>query len=260
MKIYCLLFISLFITFTVQAQSVSQRVSDKPSINIFTFQASPWVEQNNGQLSGIAIEHLKAVEAQLPYQFIIHVLPVKRAFSQAINSNVIKTASLGSAVFPCSATEDRAADFSFSEQFEGGEATLFTPHKKIYNNKYRGLEKLKQYRSIVVGTLSGHVLEEDLIKENINHITTTSPDQLIKMMEVGRVDIIYLYKSTYVATLRKNKALAKSLLADNKIYPYVIKNLNYGFCFNKNHSLTKKHIETINQAILNTSATPTISP
>lgn len=212
-------------------------------IKILTFEAAPWVENTASGISGISINKLKEIESLLPYTFEIEVLPTTRAFYQATY-----IPELNLAVFPCSATPERAKTFSFSQQISGGSASIFTLDPHLYDDN-KSISQLISNGSVVVGTLSGHLLETELQKTGVEYVTVPSIDRLIRMLFLKRIDLIYSYKESYLNEIKVNKDVQALFNSSAKVYEYEVKKLSYGFCINKDNVNVKQYIQHINQAI-----------
>lgn len=244
-NVFILLLAVLFFACSLRAESLN---NEKPTINILTFQAPPWIIKSDDNISGLAFNKLKAIESLTPFQFSLNLLPAKRAFNQAALNKGDFPTTFTSVVYPCSATKKREEKFIFTKQIKGGESNIFTLDKTLFESK-KNIDALAHTPKIYVGTLLGHVLEEELKEAKVKFIAIKSMEQLIKMMIMGRINAIYGYKDYFMNEIANNSALKNLLRSSPTIYEYPIKNLSYGFCFNKNSPNAHQYIEQINNAI-----------
>ncbi|KMT65162.1 substrate-binding periplasmic protein [Catenovulum maritimum] len=237
-NIFNIWMLSLIVVFVMSSSQCFAQQSNLPALKIATFVAPPWVEQNKQGLSGISIEQLNQIQTRLPFKLEIQVLPAPRAFSLAEKEQLKPVA-----VYPCSATSQRAPYFAFSEQIKGGTSAIFTLDEALHAEK-PNLDALEKQQNLVIGTLRGHALENELKQRKMKYVSVLYPVRLYKMLLLGRIDLAYSYKESFANNIAELPA--EDVL---KIKSYDINSMSYGFCFAKNNSVSVEYLKHLNSAI-----------
>lgn len=194
---------------------------------------SIWAQEDNGELVGPIIDLVATMFSQQKISITTRPLPWARAIEE------MKTGQLDLMVV-IFFTEERARFMDFSLPYVKVPTSVFVPKNKPF--PFSSLEDLKDRRGVIVrdDSISKEFGE---FEKNLNLEKVVSYDQILKMLESGRVD--YAVAAQYGFLIH-----AKKLGYDKHIeyLPHPIAERNLHIAVSKK-SPYKKYISHINQQI-----------
>ena len=133
----------------------------------------------------------------------------------------------------CSFTKERVNDFYFSDEI--GKNSI-----GLYSLKKIDVQKLSQLKNLKVGVVRGYSLEDDLKKNKIEFVSSPSELNLLKMLEMKRIDAIYSFK-VVISELLKTHSF-------EQVIEYTeISSATYFTCFSKKSKKSKSLLEVFNK-------------
>ncbi|WP_181905176.1 substrate-binding periplasmic protein [Aestuariispira insulae] len=172
-------------------------------MNLLTEEYAPFNYLEDGRLTGIGADMVRAMSEMLGIPFKARILPWKRAYQQALTDP-------DTALFSTTRLPTREEDF----QWVG---PLFEVQDYLFGNdqfamEINNLDEARDVGSILVQNGGGsHVYLKSLGFQNLQPYTVT--DKQLVMLTMGRVDLIYLSDLSAYYQLRING------MASDKIKP-----------------------------------------
>lgn len=164
------------------------------------------IEHPKDHSPGFDIELLKAVYALSKHEVRTTFFPWKRALVLAKSGEYDGLCS-------CSYTPEREKDFYFSDEI--GKNSI-----GLYSLKKLKIENLSKLKDLKVGVVRGYSLENDLKENKIDFTTSTSELNLLKMLEVKRLDAVYSFKVVISELLKTNSFHDPFFYTETSSAPY----------------------------------------
>jgi polar amino acid transport system substrate-binding protein len=180
-------------------------------------------EESNHKAAGFSVELLKLVWQQMeePAQ-PIHFLPWARAYYTA-------QTKAGSVLFATSRTVDRENMFKWVCPISTSAVALFQ-HK----NAQHDLTTLTSISNYKIGVVRADIAEDVVVAKVRNHsrlVRTVNLEQLIRLLQSGKVDIIAAYEPVVYTTLQQLGLKASDYSKD-----FVLEEMTDCYAFNRNTS------------------------
>lgn len=133
----------------------------------------------------------------------------------------------------CSFTKNRKKDFYFSDEIGRNSIGL-------YSLKNLSIKDLAELKKLKVGVVRGYSLEEDLKKLKIEFVSSPSELNLLKLLELNRIDVIYSFKVVISELLKTNSFHDKFVYTETSSAPYFT-------CFSKKSKKSKVLLKQFNE-------------
>ncbi len=177
---------------------------------------------------GFDVEVLKHVFQQTNLNLNIEFLPWKRALLKA------KTGEFDG-LCSCSFNKERSEEFYFSDEIGRNSIGFFSLNELPF-------KKLEEYKDLKIGVVRGYTLEQELIKVGIKPIAHSNELNLLKMLELKRIDAIYSFR-VVIRELKKDYKFIEDFNY-REIY-----SAPYFTCFSKAKPNSKKNVEVFNEKL-----------
>ncbi len=175
----------------------------------------------------IMLEVFALAERKVDYQFY----PWKRAVKLVEQGKV-------DGLCGCSYHPDRDQHFIFSDILGQLSQGVFLSDK-VSLNEFNSVADLKD---LSVASVRGYAVHKELIENGINAYEATNDDELLTLLENGRVDAVYSYRDTVLF------ALANRGKSGHVTYRELVSNPYY-FCFSKKSDQAQSILSDVNRAL-----------
>lgn len=225
MKKYAFVFSALYSILSASAPAVEPQ-----DLKYLTEDYAPSNYVENGKLTGIAVEILRAMWNQMGVgEQKVQVLPWARGYHMVSNEpNCV--------LFAMTRSAEREPLFKWVGPIYRGNYTLYSAATRPVALK--SLEDAKKYR---VGAIRDDFSEKDLQAKGFpssSIVPVDSAAQLIRMLLLGRIDLVYLYSDTV-------KAFAPTVNArESDFYPSFLVSssvLYYAFSKGTDDEIVRRH-------------------
>ncbi len=184
------------------------------------------IENPKDNNPGFDIELLKATFSLSNQKIKTTFFPWKRALVLAKSGEYDGLCS-------CSYTKERESDFYFSDEIGRNSIGL-------YSLKEISIKNLSDLKNLKVGVVRGYSLEDDLKKYKIDFVSSPSELNLLKMLEIKRIDVIYSFKVVISELLKTNSFDDKFVYTETSSAPYFT-------CFSKKSKKSKDLLRHFNE-------------
>ncbi|WP_120496016.1 ABC transporter substrate-binding protein [Kiloniella sp. EL199] len=138
----------------------------------------------------------------------------------------------------CSYHPDRNQNFIFSDILGQLSQGVFLSDK-VSLNDFKSVADLKD---LSVASVRGYAVHKELIEHGINTHEATNDDELLTLLENGRVDAIYSYRDTVLFALANRGESGHVTYREFVSHPYY-------FCFSKKSDQAQNIINDINRGL-----------